>query len=284
MVTPATTASALRIAFIGFGEVGQRFATDLRRHPRVSVAAFDRALVVPDARTPAIRAAIEALGVSARDTCAGVCTGADVVVSAVTADQAEAVAREAAGALGPGQMFLDVNSASPATKRRAAMMVTPSGARYVECAVMAAVKAPGLAVPILAGGPAASDAATLLNPLGMKLSPIATEFGRASAIKLCRSIMIKGLETLIGDCARASSHWGVEKQVYASLAETFPSVDWAALATTMGERVATHGVRRSAEMNEAADMLAEIGLEPTLARAVAQAQLRGAAGGKAGPQ
>jgi 3-hydroxyisobutyrate dehydrogenase-like beta-hydroxyacid dehydrogenase len=135
---------------------------------------------------------------------------------------------------------------------------------------------PGLAVPILAGGPAAEAAARLLNPLGMKLTPVATEHGRASAMKLCRSIVIKGLEALMVDCAAASARWDVADVVYASLGETYPSIDWAALAANMGERVATHGVRRAAEMREAADMLAELGLDDSLARAVADAQQRGA--------
>ena len=141
---------------------------------------------------------------------------------------------------------------------------------------MAPVLKPGIKVPILAGGPAAEMAAETLNRLGMNLTPVALEHGRASAIKLCRSIMIKGLEALIVDCARASKHWGVEDKVYGSLAETFPSIDWPALAANMAERVATHGVRRAAEMREAGDMLAEMGVEQSLARAVADAQERGA--------
>jgi 3-hydroxyisobutyrate dehydrogenase-like beta-hydroxyacid dehydrogenase len=110
----------------------------------------------------------------------------------------------------------------------------------------------------------------------MNLTPVATEFGRASAMKLCRSIMIKGLEALMVDCAAASEAQDVKDYVFGSLAETFPSIDWPALAENMRERVATHGVRRSAEMFEAGEMLSAIGMDPGLANAVAEAQLRGA--------
>jgi 3-hydroxyisobutyrate dehydrogenase-like beta-hydroxyacid dehydrogenase len=195
--------------------------------------------------------------------------GALVVISAVTADQAETVAEQAARYLRRDQIFFDVNSASPATKARAARAVEEAGARYVEGAVMAAVAAPGLLVPILAGGPAAAEAAELLNRLGMNVTAVSAEPGRASAKKLCRSIMIKGMEALIIDCAAAAKRWGVEREVYASLAETFPSIDWPKLATTMPARVRRHGVRRAAEMREAARMLEDLGRDPSLSLAVA---------------
>jgi 3-hydroxyisobutyrate dehydrogenase-like beta-hydroxyacid dehydrogenase len=129
---------------------------------------------------------------------------------------------------------------------------------------------------MLIGGPAAQRTADALNALGFAMTPVAETFGRASAIKLCRSIVIKGLEALMVDCAAATSAFQVERDVYASLGATYPSIDWAALAADMGERVATHGVRRAAEMREAAAMLADAGLVPDLAAAVADAQARGA--------
>lgn len=141
---------------------------------------------------------------------------------------------------------------------------------------MAPVLKPGLAVPILAGGPHAAEAAAGLNALGMNITPVAEAYGVASAIKLCRSIMIKGIEALMLDCAAASSRWGVTEDVFGSLARTFPSLDFHSLARDMAERVATHGVRRAAEMREAGDMLSALGLDPDLANAVAAAQLRGA--------
>jgi 3-hydroxyisobutyrate dehydrogenase-like beta-hydroxyacid dehydrogenase len=191
------------------------------------------------------------------------------VISAVTADQVERVAAEAARYLEPGQYFLDVNSASPATKMRAAAIVAACGAHYVEGAVMAAVLGPGLRVPILAGGPEAAAATELLNGLGMNLTAVSREPGRASAMKLCRSIVMKGFEAMVLDCAAAARRWGVEREVWSSLAATYPAFDWAKLAEEMHERVATHGIRRAAEMREAAAMLEDLGLDPTLAAATA---------------
>jgi len=263
----------IRIGFIGYGEVGTTFGADLVRNGASHVAAFDLLFADP-ARGDALQERARAAGVVPVASAAAAVDGADVVVSAVTADVTEAVAMGLAPLLRPGQILLDVNSASPATKRRAAQAVEAGGGAYVEGAVMAPVAKPRLAVPILGGGPAAERAAALLNPLGMAIRPVATEHGRASAMKLCRSIMIKGLEALIIDCARAAESWDVEAEVYGSLGDTFPSVDWSELAVLMAGRVRQHGVRRAAEMREAAAMLADLGLDPALCRAVADQQER----------
>lgn len=275
------TRNTTSIAFIGFGEVGKRFSRDLLANEDVRIVAYDIVMDDPS-RRPAMEEAARAIGVTCMVSADAACRNADIVFSAVTADQAEIVAGDTARHLVAGQVYVDVNSASPSTKKRAAATVNKSGASYVEAAVMAAVLKPGIQVPILAGGPAVEAAAERLNKLGMNITPVATEYGRASAIKLCRSIMIKGIEALIGDCARASRHWGVEREVYGSLGQTFPSIAWPALADDMAERIATHGIRRAAEMREAAQMLDEMGLEPGLARAVADAHERGArqAGGR----
>lgn len=260
----------LRMALIGFGEVGGIFAADLLAAGVERVAAYDILFHGPEGA--ARRARAGAMGVAAAGSAREACAGSDVVISAVTADAAAAVAQEAATFLAPGQMLLDVNSASPSTKRNAAQEVTAAGACYVEGAVMASVPGPRLAVPILGGGPDAGRAADLLNPLGMRITPAATEYGRASAMKLCRSIMIKGLEALIIDCAAAAARWEVEDEVFASLTATFPSVDWRQLSRDMPKRVHAHGIRRAAEMREAGQMLEELGMSPALARAVADQQ------------
>lgn len=268
------TTNRLRIAFIGFGELGSRFAKDLAARADVDLVAYDILAGTPQGRRVEARA--NESRVALMPSNAAACAGAGIIVSAVTADQAEAVAAATSKTLAAGQVFLDVNSASPNTKRRAAAAVEAAGASYVEGAVMGPVAGQGIRVEILTGGPAASATSERLNALGMNLTPVATEVGKASAIKLCRSIMIKGIEALMLDCARATRHWGVEEPVFASLHHTFPGTNWAALAETMSERVSTHGVRRAAEMREAADMLREMGLDGDLAAAVAEAQLRGA--------
>ena len=264
-----------RLAFIGFGEVGQTFAKGLSGRDGVAVAAYDLKFDSAEPRRNMIARA-EALGVRVAADAADAAREARVVISAVTAAAAGEVAAQAARYLKQGQIFLDINSASPNTKRSAAGQVGVSGAHYVEGAVMAAVAGPGLKVPILAGGAAAQAAADLLNPLGMNLRPVATEIGRASATKLSRSIVIKGIEAILVQCAAAAGGWDVEADVLASLKATYPGIDWTKLAANCAERVAKHGVRRAQEMHEAGEMMQDMGVDPALCRAIAGVQDRGA--------
>ena len=256
------------IAIIGFGEVGQTFARGLLANGASRIVAYDILFDDPT-RREAHQAKAVAAGVVPAASAAAASREARVVISAVTADQAEGVAAQATAYLARDQIFFDVNSASPATKSRAAATVNPTGAQYVEGAIMAAVLGPGLKVPILAGGPAAETAAQILNAFGMNITPVTSEPGRASAMKLCRSIVVKGMEAIVIDCAAAAKRWGVEREVFDSLRGTFPSIDWPVLAESMGERVRTHGIRRAAEMREAAAMLRDLGLDPTIAAATA---------------
>ncbi len=267
--------NTLRIALIGFGEVGRRFADDMLGHPALALSTYD-ILREDGAKRAGYERAASERNVEARESARAACEGAHLVFSAVTAANTEKVAAEAAGFLKSGQIFFDINSAAPGTKQRASEHLAKAGADYVEGAVMAPVKKPGIRVPILAGGKRADETAERLNALGFNIKAISPEIGHASATKLCRSIIIKGLEALLVDCTKASAHAGVQENVFASLHETFPSIDWLALAEDMKERVATHGMRRSEEMREAGEMLADFGFDPELAIAVASAQAKGA--------
>jgi len=265
--------SNTRIAFIGYGEVGQLFARQLTAGAKASISAYDIKLDAPETAHP-LREQASRDGVRLGRSAADAAEGAEFVFSAVTASAAEEVAREAAGYLRPGQILFDINSASPNTKAHCAASLAERRLDYVEGAVMAPVADPGIKVSILTGGTRAAPLSERLNALGMNLHPVAETIGRASATKLCRSIMIKGIEALIIDSTRASRHWGVSDDVFASLAQTFPSIDWPRLAETMDARVARHGIRRAAEMREAASMLTEMGMSPGLSEAIADAHER----------
>jgi len=268
-------AQTIPLAIIGFGEVGNLFARQFMARGDVAIAVYDILFADPVKGPPMLEAA-RAMGVRVAASAAEAASGARVVISAVTASSALDVAGAAAGYLHQGQFFFDVNSASPVTKKTSAERVNAAHAKYVEGAVMQPVGGIGIRVPILGGGPHTEELAALMNGLGMNITPVTTEPGRASAMKLCRSIVVKGLETIMVDCAAAARHWGVEEEVFASLNQTWPSIDFRELAEYMGERVATHGVRRAAEMREAAMMVEDLGMNPDLASAIADAQERGA--------
>ncbi|WP_347558341.1 DUF1932 domain-containing protein [Robbsia sp. KACC 23696] len=267
-----------RIAIIGFGEVGPIFADAWR--DRADVTVFD--IKLQDSATrEAMVSRIAKTGARVCDSVAAAVDGARYVLSAVTASQAGAVAVEAARSMRAGQLFLDLNSVSPRVKQGNRDALAQCGADYVEAAVMAPVPPQGIRVPMLLGGARAEEASAFCNTLGMKTETIADEIGLASAVKLCRSIMIKGNEALCVQSMLAASHFGVDARVLKSLAATFPGVGWDdGYEGYLIGRVVEHGQRRSEEMREAAAMLQEMDMDPALANAIADVQQRIAALGK----
>jgi 3-hydroxyisobutyrate dehydrogenase-like beta-hydroxyacid dehydrogenase len=266
-----TTPKVKRIGIVGFGEAGSILGEDLAKAGS-EVSTYD--ILLDQAST---RARMEAkageVGVRTVNSLSEVIAGSDLIISAVTASSAAEVAAGAASSLQRGQVFLDINSVSPATKRANAQAVEASGADYVEAAVMAPVPPQRLAVPMLLGGRRASALAEALRALGMNTTAIAEDIGIASAVKMCRSIVIKGLEALTVECTLAARQFGAEQQVLASLHNTFPHMGWAThLPDYLVSRVAEHGRRRAAEMREVARTLADAGMQPTMASAIAQRQ------------
>ena len=257
------------VALIGYGEVGRILAEDLRAQG-VAVRAFDTKLNGPGGA--ALQAHAVHHGVVLASSAAAAVQGAGLVISAVTASQTLAVA-QACGAHLKGQVwFLDFNSASPGTKTAAAAVVHAAGARYVEAAVMTSLPPYRIKVPLLLGGPHASAALPFLSALGFEARVASTTLGVASATKMCRSVMIKGLEAMVIESFTTARHHGVEDAVIASLAETFPGIDWEKQAAYFFQRVIEHGRRRSEEVQEVAVTVAEAGLVPHSAAGTAKRQ------------
>ncbi|OZI77905.1 DUF1932 domain-containing protein [Bordetella genomosp. 12] len=259
------------IAIIGVGEVGPIFAQALGERG-CAVAVYD--IKLEDSATAgAIRDKAARAGARVADSLQDCLSQADWIFSAVTASQAGAVARAAARVMRPGQIFIDLNSVSPRVKQENGALVEAAGGDYVESAVMAPVPPQGVQVPMLLGGRRARALSEALNALGLRTQAVADEVGLASAIKLCRSIMIKGHEALCLQSMQAALHFGVDGRVLASLAATFPGVGWdKGYEAYLIGRVAEHGQRRSEEMREAAAMLDELGLDAGLASAIADVQ------------
>jgi 3-hydroxyisobutyrate dehydrogenase-like beta-hydroxyacid dehydrogenase len=251
-------------AFIGFGEAGQALAAGFRAEGVASIAAWD--ILFPDAQGGArLRAAAERLGVRMGRDALDAVRGADVVFSAVTAASNLDAARQAAPGLSGAQFYVELNSVSPNRKREAAAIVD-ARARFVGMAVMAPVHPLRHKTPVLVSGPAAAELAALLERCGMAIEDVGADVGAAAAIKMVRSVMVKGLGALTQECFLAARRAGVEERIIASLTQSFPMIDWAKLADYNLERMATHGLRRAAEMRDVCETLESLGVEPALTR------------------
>ena len=258
------------IGLVGYGEVGRILAEDLRARGVENILAYDIKFGTAD-DAPLLAHAAQC-GVRPMTSHAFLARAVDLVISAVTADQTVAVAVSAAPTLAPSSWFLDLNSASPGAKIKAASLVDAAGGRYVEGAVMTSVPPYRIRVPLLLGGPAAAELAPLLNELGFAAKVASEKLGVASATKMCRSVMIKGLEAMVIESFTAACAYGVEDAVLASLKETFPGIDWEKQAAYFFQRVIEHGRRRSEEVREVAATVSEAGLTPWSAQGTAERQ------------
>ena len=260
------------IGLIGYGEVGKVFSAGLKAPSGVSsMSAWDLKFVNPVSSGAELAHAAQA-GVQACASMQALCNASDLMISAVTASNTLAVAQGAAEHIRAASVFLDFNSASPGTKQQCAAMIEASGAHYVEAGVMTSVPPYGIKTPMLLGGPKAAALAPLLVSWGMDTKVVSDKLGVASAIKMCRSVMIKGLEALVIESYTTARAYGVEDHVLPTLAETFPGIDWEKTGAYFFSRVVQHGQRRAEEMREAANTVKEAGFEPLMTSAIADKQ------------
>jgi 3-hydroxyisobutyrate dehydrogenase-like beta-hydroxyacid dehydrogenase len=259
-----------RIAFIGFGEVGGIFAAALSSKGQ-DVVVYDTLLdgsmkktVLEKAKSAKVRIA---------EGVEQAVAGTQLIISATTASSALPVAIQTASYLSRGQVYLDINSVSPNTKKRIGEVIDGSGADFVEAAVMAAVKPTGLKTPILLGGSRAFELAAELRELGMDTTAASDQLGVASAIKMCRSIVMKGMAALAIESLFAARLYGAEEAVLASFEATYPSMGWSGkLPDQLVQRSVEHSRRRAAELREVAETLLDAGMTPRMALAAAELQ------------
>jgi 3-hydroxyisobutyrate dehydrogenase-like beta-hydroxyacid dehydrogenase len=261
----------VRIGFLGFGEAGFHLARGLREAGALPLIAFDIKAPhgIEDER---IRTRAAETGTRLVETPRALAESARVILSVVTARQAHDAAKNLASDLTADHLYVDLNSVSPATKQQIAAAIAAGAGRFVEGAIMAPVSGADHRVPILLNGAWASELGSVLSPYRMRVEVMDGPTGAAAAVKMCRSIVIKGMEALMLECALAAGEYGAADRVYDSLTETYPALDWRKMANYMIGRVLEHGERRAHEMEEVAEMLRAAGIEPLMAEAIARVQ------------
>ena len=271
------------VGLIGFGEAGSTFAMAGGWGARAHV--FDCKTESAADRDAMLAAYAQAHVLGARfleDALSGV----GLVISLVTADQALDVAEAATEFLAPGAIYCDMNSVAPQTKQAAARAIAAVGGHYVDVAVMAPVHPARLSVPLLLSGARAEEAAARLGALGFaNMRVVGEAVGRASSIKMIRSVMVKGIEALTAECVLAAEAAGVRDEVLASLDASEKARPWAERADYNLDRMLVHGLRRAAEMEEVAKTLEGLNTGAAMTRGTVERQRAiGALGVKVAPE
>ena len=247
-----------KIAVIGFGEAGCCLC---KGWGIADVRAFD----IKQHGDPPLAAEkiiqMSAAGVIIGEDAASIVNGTDIIFSTVTADQANAAASAVAKGIKPGAYYLDLNSCAPSTKQKNAALIEGAGGFYVDVAVMATITPKYHQTAMLVSGEHAEQAIALMLALDMKPVHVPGPVGRASTIKMIRSIMMKGIEALTAECFTAACKAGVADEVAASLDASQTKEGWKAQAAYNMERMTTHGIRRAAEMREVATTLEDLDID-----------------------
>jgi 3-hydroxyisobutyrate dehydrogenase-like beta-hydroxyacid dehydrogenase len=266
-----------RLTFIGFGEAGQAMAAGLREEGIEQIAAWD--ILFPVTQGERLRRAGEQIGVRVAASAADAVRGTDVIISAVTAASSLEAAQSITPHLTGNPFYLDVNSVSPGRKQATAKLLGDR-ARYVDVAILSPINPARHRSPMLLAGPHVEAAGPILQALAMKTAVAGPQIGAAAAIKMVRGVMIKGIEALTLECFVAAARAGVVEQVADSLHNNYPTLDWNKVIAYNLERMASHGERRAAEMEEVAETLRELGVDPQMVTATVKRQREMGAIGK----
>ena len=256
------TSNKPRLCFIGFGEAGQAIASGLRDAGVESIAAWD--ILFPDAGGAPLRRAGETIGARLAASAADAVANSDIIVAAVTASSSLEAAKSVAPHIAGNPYYLDINSVSPGRKQETARLLE-GAARYVDVAILAPIHPKRHQTPLLLAGPHAQAVLPLLiDELDMRGAIASGEVGAAAALKMIRSVMIKGIEALTAECFLAAQRAGITDEVAASLKNNYPGLDWPKVIDYNLERMASHGIRRADEMEQSAITLTELGVAPLM--------------------
>jgi 3-hydroxyisobutyrate dehydrogenase-like beta-hydroxyacid dehydrogenase len=240
------------IAVLGLGEAGSLLAADLVA-AGATVRGYDPKLPVP-------------AGVTGAGSDAAAVAGADLVLSVNSASEAVAALEASLGALRPGAVWADLNTAAPSVKRRLAALGREHGIPVTDVAMMAPVPGSGLRVPMLASGEQAGYVAATLRGLGADIELLDGPAGLAATRKLLRSVYYKGLSASVVEALEAARAAGLEDWLTGHIAEDLARLD-AATLTRIVTGTRQHAVRRGHEMAAAAQMLTDLGVPPVMATA-----------------
>lgn len=261
----------LHIRFIGFGEVGRSFSESLLQRSGLAISAYDILYETEGLEGKTAQAARER-GVTVCPEPDSNLDSVDWIILAVTADSSVEAARSVLTALTDKHTVLDINSVSPARKREAAALVEQGGARYADIAVMAPVSPRNHATPLLVAGGLRPEFKDQLTALDFDFDVVGDAAGEATAVKMVRSVFVKGLEALTAQTLLAAQRSGCFERIFASLSHSYPGLNWQTFPNYQVERMLTHGVRRAAEMRESARTMDELGYDGELVRQIAALQ------------
>jgi len=261
-----TMSRQIKIGFIGFGEVATEFSKGFQQSGLFEVWVYDKILRDPLRKRRVEERATE-LNVKLAGDIDSLTKGCEIVLSTVTVDAAVEVAKDTAPFLDKQKTYVDLNSTSPGMKREIAHIIKKTGANFIEGAILGAISSYGFRVPIMVCGKRVEKFQNLMNRIGMNMTYVGQVIGKASTIKMLRSVFAKGVEALLLEMLQGAVRYGVENYVMEDICKYMDSSSFLLIANNWLTTHAIHAKRRFMEMEQVVKTLREIGINPVMATA-----------------
>ena len=245
-----------KIGFIGFGEVARTLSQRMKE--------MGGEIVVYDKFADRVKKRAEELKIPLIEKMVELVHSCTLLLSTLWPDAALESAKEAAPFLSAGQIYCDLNSISPETTEEVQKVISPTGADFVKIGIMAGIPDRGFAVPLIAGGAKAKEVEEILSSLGLIIRAISLDPKHPAAIKILRSICLKGLVAVTYEMLRGAEKYGVSDQILESASEVMSKASFKDILSNWIASTAIHARRRAKEMEEAIATLEKAGIDPVM--------------------
>lgn len=256
----------MNIGFIGYGEAAFNISLGLRGEGILGIRAND-AMMNHEVMGKQVHSRAEQAGVTLISSAKELAQWADVLFAAVPSSFTLDVCGEIKDVLRPGQLYVDVSASTPVAKEAIWAAIKDTGVLFVDAAMLGSLPKDKHQVPITASGNGAAKFHELMTPYGMKITLAGEKAGSASAIKLVRSVFMKGIASLMIEMLQAGDAYGVADEVVASVGKSMDGIAFTSHLDRLVTGTAIHCARRGAELKGTIAMLEEANLSPEMTTA-----------------
>lgn len=259
----------MKIGFIGYGEAAYNISFGLNKEGLKGIRATD-AMMNDSVMGKQVHTRAEAAGVTLVSSNKEIAQWADLIFAAVPSSFTMDVCKDIESVLRPGQLYVDVSASTPSIKQAIWEQVKNTGVLFTDAAMLGSLPKDQHRVPITASGNGAEEFKKLMTPYGMKITLAGEKAGAASAIKLVRSIYMKGIAGLMIEMLQAADAYGVSEEVIASISKSMDGIPFTSHLDRLVTGSALHCTRRAAELKGSIAMLGEANLSSDMTKATKQ--------------
>lgn len=256
-----------RIGIVGYGEAGQAIAQGLCSSKGTSISVFD--IKFNDTEfSKSLRLKAKEQGIIVEEDMKSLIANNDIILSVVTGEVATQVVRDSLPFIKEGMVFVDMSTVSPREKMLMGELIERKGGSFVEVAILGAIASYSFQSPMLVCGKRADQFVNLLANMGFNVTFVSKEIGKASYMKMLRSVFAKGVEALLLEMLAGAKRCDLVEPLMDAIVEHMDGSSFQEIANTWITTNVIHAERRTEEMKHVIETLNELQVRPIMAEAV----------------